>query len=92
MRSAPLARCSAIHVGENNRRVPGKGRLPWQEIGTALREIGYDGAVVLEPFVMMGGGVGSDIKIWRDLSDNADEAALDEDARRVWRFPRYVLG
>jgi D-psicose/D-tagatose/L-ribulose 3-epimerase len=81
-----------FHVGENNRRVPGKGRLPWHEIGTALREIGYDGAVVLEPFVMMGGGVGSDIKIWRDLSDNADEAALDEDARRSLAFSRYVLG
>ena len=30
-----------FHTGENNRRVPGKGRLPWHEIGTALREIGY---------------------------------------------------
>ena len=81
-----------FHVGENNRRVPGKGRLPWHEIGTALRQIGYDGAVVLEPFVTMGGGIGSDIKVWRDLSDNADEAQLDEDARRSLAFSRYVLG
>ncbi|MGA2495841.1 MAG: sugar phosphate isomerase/epimerase [Roseiarcus sp.] len=81
-----------LHVGENNRRVPGKGRLPWHEIGTALREIGYDGAAVLEPFVTMGGGIGSDIKVWRDLSDNADEAQLDEDARQSLAFSRYVLG
>jgi D-psicose/D-tagatose/L-ribulose 3-epimerase len=81
-----------FHVGENNRRVPGKGRLPWHEIGTALREIGYDGAVVMEPFVKMGGGVGSDIKVWRDLSDNAGEAQLDEDARQGLAFSRYVLG
>ena len=81
-----------FHVGENNRRVPGKGRLPWHEIGNVLREIGYDGAVVLEPFVTMGGGIGSDIKVWRDLSDNADEAQLDEDARRSLAFCRYVLG
>ena len=81
-----------FHVGENNRRVPGKGRLPWHEIGTALREIGYDGAVVMEPFVKMGGGVGSDIKVWRDLSGNADEAQMDEDARRGLAFCRYVLG
>ena len=72
-----------FHTGENNRRVPGKGRLPWHEIGTALREIGYNGAVVMEPFVKMGGGVGSDIKVWRDLSDNADEAQMDEDARQA---------
>jgi D-psicose/D-tagatose/L-ribulose 3-epimerase len=81
-----------LHVGENNRRVPGKGMLPWHEIGTALRQIGYDGAVVMEPFVTMGGGIGSDIKVWRDLSENADEAKLDDDARRSLAFCRYVLG
>ena len=81
-----------FHVGENNRRVPGKGGLPWHEIGAALREIGYDGAVVLEPFVKMGGTVGSDIKVWRDLSGGADEARLDEDARRGLAFSRYMLG
>ena len=81
-----------FHIGENNRRVPGKGRLPWHEIGTALREIGYSGAVVMEPFVKPGGGVGSDIKVWRDLSDNADEAQMDEDAQRGLAFSRYVLG
>jgi D-psicose/D-tagatose/L-ribulose 3-epimerase len=81
-----------FHIGENNRRVPGKGRLPWHEIGTALREIGYGGAVVMEPFVKMGGGVGSDIKVWRDLSDNADEAQMDEAARQALAFSRYVIG
>jgi D-psicose/D-tagatose/L-ribulose 3-epimerase len=81
-----------FHTGENNRRVPGKGRLPWHEIGTALREIGYGGAVVMEPFVKMGGGVGSDVKVWRDLSDNADEAQMDEAARQALAFSRYVLG
>ena len=81
-----------VHTGENNRRVPGKGRLPWHEIGTALREIGYSGAVVMEPFVKMGGGVGSDIKVWRDLSDNADEAQMNEAARQALAFSRYVLG
>ena len=81
-----------FHTGENNRRVPGKGRLPWHEIGAALRDIGYEGAVVMEPFVKMGGQIGSDIKVWRDLSDNADEAKLDEDARRSLEFSRFVLG
>ena len=81
-----------FHTGENNRRVPGKGLLPWHEIGGALREIGYDGAVVMEPFVRRGGQVGADIKIWRDLSNNADEAQLDEDARRSLEFSRFVLG
>jgi D-psicose/D-tagatose/L-ribulose 3-epimerase len=81
-----------FHTGENNRRVPGKGGLPWHEIGTALREIGYDGAVVMEPFVKMGGQVGADIRVWRDLSDNADEAQMDEAARQALAFSRFVIG
>ena len=47
-----------FHTGECNRMVPGKGRTPWREIGNALRDIGYDGTVVMEPFVTMGGQVG----------------------------------
>ncbi len=81
-----------FHTGECNRRVPGKGRTPWKEIAEALHDIRYDGAVVMEPFVRMGGRVGSDIKVWRDLSDGADESQLDADARAALNFSRYMLG
>ncbi len=81
-----------FHTGECNRRVPGKGRVPWREIGEALRDIGYDGTIVMEPFVKMGGTVGSDIKVWRDLSQGADEARMDQDAREALIFSRYMLG
>jgi D-psicose/D-tagatose/L-ribulose 3-epimerase len=80
-----------IHTGECNRKVPGKGRTPWREIKEALRDINYDGAIVMEPFVMMGGQVGADIKIWRDLSNGADEKQLDNDAREAVNFSRYML-
>ena len=81
-----------LHTGECNRRVPGKGRTPWLEVGEALRDIGYDGTIVMEPFVKMGGTVGSDIKVWRDLSQGADEARMDQDAREALIFSRYMLG
>ena len=80
-----------FHVGENNRRVPGKGGFPWYEIGMALRAIGYQKNVVMEPFVMSGGGVGSDIKVWRDLSNGATMEQLDADARRSVEYLRYVF-
>lgn len=80
-----------FHTGECNRMVPGKGRIPWREIGDALRDIGYDGTAVMEPFVRMGGQVGADIKVWRDISRGADEAQLDDDARRALEFQRYML-
>lgn len=80
-----------FHIGEPNRKVPGKGRIPWDEIGRALRDIGYDGTVVMEPFVRPGGGVGADIKVWRDLSDNASDEKLDEDIAESCRFVRRVF-
>ena len=81
-----------FHTGECNRKVPGKGRIPWNEVGEALRDINYQGAVVMEPFVKMGGKVGSDIKVWRDLSQGADEAKMDQDAKDALIFSRYMLG
>jgi D-psicose/D-tagatose/L-ribulose 3-epimerase len=81
-----------FHTGECNRRVPGRGRMPWREIGEALRDIRYDRAVVMEPFIRMGGAVGSDIKVWRDLSEGATEAQMDTEARDALVFSRYMLG
>lgn len=80
-----------VHTGECNRMVPGKGRMPWKEIGEALHDIGYDGTVVMEPFVRMGDEVGADIKVWRDISKGASEEQLDEDARRSVEFQRSML-
>ena len=80
-----------FHVGENNRRLPGKGSMPWYEIGSALRAIGYDKNVVMEPFVRSGGGGGSDIKIWRDLSKGASLQMLDQDAAWSVAFLRGVF-
>ncbi len=80
-----------LHTGECNRMVPGRGRTPWREIGDALREIQYQGDVIMEPFVKMGGQVGADIKIWRDISKGASEEALDQDAKQALEFQRYML-
>lgn len=67
-----------VHVGEGNRKLPGMGHLPWAEMGEALREIGFDGCVVMEPFMKPGGAVAADIKVFRDLSGNADEETMDK--------------
>jgi sugar phosphate isomerase/epimerase len=41
-------RVAHVHLGDNNRLLPGHGRLDWQSIFGALHEIGFDGAVSLE--------------------------------------------
>lgn len=81
-----------LHLGEQNRRVPGKGWLPWVEIGQALRDINYQGAAVMEPFVMKGGTIGSEIKVWRDLVEDPTEEKLDKDAKGAVGFVRHVFG
>lgn len=80
-----------FHIGEANRKVPGSGRLPWQEMADALNEIGYDGFVVMEPFVSQGGGIGSDIKIWRDIVEDDSQKALDNDIRESCAFCNRVF-
>jgi D-psicose/D-tagatose/L-ribulose 3-epimerase len=61
------------------------------EIGKALRSIGYNGYVVMEPFMKAGGAVGSDIKVWHDLSGGADEAEMDRLIAESTRFLRNVF-
>lgn len=69
-----------FHIGENNRTCPGRGHLDWSEIFGALRQVGYQGRIVAEPFIMTGGEVGKAIYLWRDLVDDKSEAALDAEA------------
>ena len=50
----PAAICNAkdwirhVHLGDNNRLMPGSGALNWSAIAGALKKIGYDGYVNLE--------------------------------------------
>ena len=80
-----------FHIGETNRRPPGQGRMPWDEIARALKQINYQGRVVMEPFVKPGGEVGEAIRVWRDLSRGADEAQLDREAQGALTFIRGKL-
>ena len=77
-----------FHIGETNRRAPGRGRMPWDEMFGALREIRYAGAISMEPFLVPGGEVGRDISVYRDLRDGLD---LDAEAKRALEFVRQKL-
>lgn len=77
-----------LHTGETNRRPPGRGRIPWDDVGRAIRDIGYTGGIVMEPFLMPGGEVGRDIRVYRDLRDGRD---LDAEAKWALEFTRGML-
>ena len=79
---------TSFHTGENNRTAPGRGHLNWTEIFGALKEINYQGRIISEPFPTMGGEVGRDIKVWRDLIADSSEAALDAEAAYLLAFEK----
>jgi D-psicose/D-tagatose/L-ribulose 3-epimerase len=81
-------RMKQLHLGETNRKPPGMGRMPWGEIRQALDDVGFDGGLVMEPFVMPGGQVGRDIGVWRPIVENPD---LDRMARDAQAFTRKAL-
>lgn len=71
---------AALHLGEPNRKPPGMGRTPWSEIKTALDQIGFDGPLVMEPFLMPGGIVGRNVGVWREIISDPDLDTLAENA------------
>ena len=75
-----------FHVGEGNRKLPGTGSLPWGEIGQALRDIHYEKAVVIEPFLRAGGEIAKPIHLWRDLTDGADEVTMNKNLQKSLAF------
>jgi D-psicose/D-tagatose/L-ribulose 3-epimerase len=64
-----------FHCVANNRKIPGAGHIPWDEVKHALRDVGYQGYLVAETFVNPAGEVGRGLFIWRKLADNMDLAA-----------------
>ncbi len=77
-----------LHLGENNRRPPGAGGLPWPAIFDAIKAIDYQGRLVMEPFMRMGGEVGRDIRVHRNLQS---ESRLDGDIRAACDFVHREL-
>jgi D-psicose/D-tagatose/L-ribulose 3-epimerase len=78
-----------FHLGETNRRLPGQGRMPWDEIFKALHDINYTGTISMEPFLKPGGEVGRDIHVFRDLSDKTED--LDSGAKKALEFVRKKI-
>ncbi len=76
-----------FHVSDNDRGVPGSGHVPWDEVKAGLADVGYDGWIVAEMFVMAGNPASADLNIWRDI-----EPAPTDAARRALAFMKRHFG
>lgn len=65
-----------VHVNESDRGIPGTGHVPFKEFFTAIKEIGYDGPLVIESFDPNFEELSGNCAIWRKLADTGEELAI----------------
>jgi D-psicose/D-tagatose/L-ribulose 3-epimerase len=66
-----------IHFSENDRGTPGSGQIDFKGIAQVLREIDYDGWVVVEAFSRKIPWFAAAVSIWREMSDDPDRLPAD---------------
>jgi D-psicose/D-tagatose/L-ribulose 3-epimerase len=66
-----------FHACSNDRGTPGEDHLPWSEIAAALREVRFEGPVVIEAFTPEIKEIAKAVSIWRPLARSQDALAAD---------------
>lgn len=66
-----------FHACENDRGTPGSGQVNWEIVRNALREIRYDGHVVIEGFNPEIVDLANGARIWRPMAATPDALARD---------------
>lgn len=66
-----------MHTCENDRGAPGSGHVAWREMFDALRELHYDGWLVIESFGARIPEIAAAACIWRDLAPSSEALAAE---------------
>ncbi len=78
-----------VHISENDRSTPGEGHVHWDETFATLKEIGYDGWLVIEAFGQALPDLAAATRIWRKMFPSEEHVAkqgLEFMKRQVARF------
>ena len=74
---AALRACADVlvhfHASENDRGTPGTGQVNWDATFNTLKQVGYDGWMVIEAFGRALPDLAAATRIWRDLFPSAEE-------------------
>jgi D-psicose/D-tagatose/L-ribulose 3-epimerase len=62
-----------VHISESDRGTPGTGMVHWDETFKALREVKYDGWMVIEAFGRALPALAAATKVWRDLFPSPED-------------------
>ena len=66
-----------FHACSNDRGTPGEDHLPWPAIVAALRDVGFQGPVVIEAFTPIIKEIARAVAIWRQLAESEDALAAN---------------
>jgi D-psicose/D-tagatose/L-ribulose 3-epimerase len=66
------SRLGHMHTCENDRGAPGTGNVNWGDVGQALKDINYDGALVIESFTSQIKTIARAAAIWRSFEESQD--------------------
>ncbi|PKA99909.1 D-tagatose 3-epimerase [Flavobacteriaceae bacterium MAR_2009_75] len=66
-----------VQVSENHRGIPGTGLTPWDDFQQGLRDINYEGGIVIESFTPEIKELAGAVCIWKNLADSQDEFASE---------------
>lgn len=69
------SRMCHLHTCENDRGAPGSGNVTWDEVAGAVRDIGYDGPLVIESFTNKVKTIARAAAIWRPFEASQDALA-----------------
>ncbi len=61
-----------IHLSENDRGVPGRGNIPWDQTFAAIKAIGYDDWLTIESFGRGLPDLAAATKVWRDFAESPE--------------------
>lgn len=79
-------RLGHMHTCENDRGAPGTGNVNWDDVAQALRDIRYDGPLVIESFTNQIETIARAAAVWRPF-----EASQDELGRKGLQFLRQLM-
>jgi D-psicose/D-tagatose/L-ribulose 3-epimerase len=66
-----------VHISENDRSTPGSGSVRWDATFDTLRDVGYDGWLMIEAFGLALPELVAATKIWRRMYTSEDQLARD---------------
>ncbi|HAY81586.1 MAG TPA: isomerase [Planctomycetaceae bacterium] len=66
-----------VHISENDRSTPGSGNVRWAENFDTLKEVGYDGWLMIEAFGLALPELVAATKIWRRMYESEEQLSRD---------------